>query len=605
MSDPTLPQFTLRELATHGRRAVLRTWEVSRSLTSGLIALELVAAIIPLLFALGVGLVIREAQLVFEGDSAHERTLLFTVGALAALSLLASLSTISRQYVVSRLTDELRLHISTDILSHISTLDLEFFEDPASQDTAERAAREPGQDLVQFVVSTISIVTQGLQAVSLAALLLFIEPVFTPFVVLAALPWLLFRWRMAKLTYSVQREQTTTRRWSVYYSRAMTSTVFVPTVRMYRLAPVLLQRYASYLENIIGANRQLYLRQALGSVAASTIVNLAGVALIAWVGLRAYRGEVSLSTLGTLVAAANRIEASIRAFVQAVASSLERVLFISNLNELLSKESKIQSGPSEKPIRGDIELRNVHFTYQGSSDAVIHGVSLKLQAGKTVALLGPNGCGKTTLTRLIARLHDVGEGEVCIDGENVRGISLDHLHANIAYVSQNSVRFEATVAENIAYGDWERLGEAPDEIRRAARDAGLAEMIEGLPEDYDTLLGRQFGTFDLSGGQWQKLALARALAKNAPILILDEPTASMDIQSEIDMLAGFRRVAAGKTTLLISHRFSTVAMADHIYVMDEGRIVENGTHAELRALGGMYAALYELHERISTQAESS
>ena len=605
MTDAAPPQFTLRELAGHGRRAVVRTWTVSPTLTSGLITLEVVAAITPLIVALGIGLLVREAQLVFEGESAHEQTLLLAVGALAALWLLASLVTIVRQYVVARLTDELRLHVSTDVLQHLSKLDLEFFEDPASQDAVERGARQPGQDLVQFVATTLAIVTQGLQTVSLAGLLLYIEPRFTPLVVVSALPWLLFRWRMAKLTYGIQREQTTMRRWSAYYARTLTSAPFVPTVRLYRLAPVLLQRYAAYLSRIIGVNRRLYLRQAWGGIAASTLVSLAGLGLVTWVGMRAFRGEVTLATLATFVAAAIRIEASIGAFVQAVAGSLERVLFISNLDELLGKRPKIRSGDSAKPIQGDIELRDVHFTYHGSSTPVIRGVSMKLEAGTTVALLGPNGCGKTTLTRLIARLHDVGEGEICIDGQDVRDISLPHLHANIAYVSQNSVRFEATVGENIAYGDWERLSEAPDEIRRAGSEAGLSKMIEGLPQAYDTLLGRQFGTFDFSGGEWQKLALARALAKDAPILILDEPTASMDIESEVEMLQGFQRLALGKTTLLISHRFSTVAMADHIYVMDDGRIVEDGTHAELRNSGGMYAALYELHERVSTRVESS
>jgi ATP-binding cassette subfamily B protein len=606
MSESSTHRLSLRDLVAHARLAVARTRQASPSLLSALIGLEVIAAVTPAIFALGIGLVVRQAQALYQAEAApgQERALLLALIALGVISLLSALVSVARQYVLARLVDTLRLHVSTDVFGHLARLDLDFFEDPASQDTVERASRQPGRDLAYFLVNTISIGTHGFQALSLAALLLFVEPVFTLVVFIAALPWLRFRWRMAELTYETEREQTQTRRWSAYYARTLTGRAFVPTVRTYRLAPVLLRRYAGYLERIIEVNRRLYRRQALGSATASTIVSVAGLGLVIWVGIRAFRGDVSFAVLGTFVVAASRIEASIRALVDSVAKSLERALFISNLTELLEQEPRIRSGTSETPIRGDIELRNVHFTYRGSSEPVLHGVNMKIEAGSTVALLGPNGCGKTTLTRLIARLYDVTEGEICIDGKDIRELSLPHLRASMAYVSQNPVPFEATARENVAYGDWERLAEATAEVRRAASEVGISEMIEGLPQGYDTQLGRLFGTFDLSGGQWQKLALARALAKDAPILILDEPTASMDIRSEAEMLRHFQRLARGKTTLLISHRFSTVAMADHIYVMDEGRIVEHGTHGELREQRGTYAALYELHERMATRAES-
>jgi ATP-binding cassette subfamily B protein len=519
--------------------------------------------------------------------------------------LIETLATIGRRYVTSRLTDELRLDLSVDIARHLSVMDLAFFEDPRSQDVVERAGRQPGSNMVRFVVTTFKILTQGFQAASLAAVLIYIEPVFTPMVVLVSIPLLVFRWRMAQLTYATAREQTTIRRWSGYYLSTLKSRGFVPTVKLYNLAPVFIRQFAEYLGRIIGVNARLYRRQAMGGAAASIAVTLAALGLVVWVGYRTASGDVSIQMLGTFVVAVNRIQASIQTFVDAVASSLENVLFISNLAELFQQKASIRGGAARPGrITGAIELRDVHFSYPGSTNEVIKGVNIALKAGQTVALLGPNGCGKTTLTRLIARLYDLDRGSILIDGHDVRELSLSYLHDHIAYVSQSPVRFEATVRENIAYGDWERLSEAPDTIRQIAEDAKIADMIRRLPGGYETFIGRRFGTFDLSAGQWQKLALARALARNASILILDEPTASMDVQSEAEMYRGFLKLAAGKTTLLISHRFSTVAMADHIYVMDDGRIVDDGSHDELLRRGGIYSAMYELHHRVSDQLVS-
>jgi ATP-binding cassette subfamily B protein len=600
------PRFHWRDLWVHGRFALHRAWAASPPLLGGLVMVEVLTALVPVLFALAAGLVLREAKYIFDGDPGHEGILALLLAGVVGLMLLETLATIARRYVTSRLIDEIRVHLSIDILKHLSSLDLAFFEDSASQDMAERAGHQPGRDLVDFLSAIMMVATQGFQAASLAVVLIYIEPLFTPLVILVSIPLLIFRWRMAQLTYATLRKQATIRRWSGYYSSALTTTPFLPTVKLYNLAPVLLRRYTEYLEGIVGVNRHLYRREALGGTAAATLVILAALGLVVWVGYRTASGEVSIQMLGTFVVAVNRIQASIQTFVDAAANALERVLFISNLGELFGRQPRIRSGP-ERPTqtRGSIELRDVHFVYPGSTAEVIKGVDMTLEAGKTIALVGPNGCGKTTLTRLIARLHDVNRGSILLDGNDIRALSLAHLQEQIAYVSQSPVRFEATVGENIAYGDWSRLADDPGEVRRIAEEAQIAEMIAGLSDGYDTLLGRRFGTFDLSVGQWQRLAVARALAKNASILILDEPTASMDAQSELDMYRGFQKLATGKTTLLISHRFSTVSMADYIYVMDEGQIVDHGVHAELLERGGMYAALYELHHRLSDLSGSA
>jgi ATP-binding cassette subfamily B protein len=567
---------------------------------SGLALVEVLSSIVPVLFALAAGLVIREVKAVFDGTPGHQTTLAIVLAGIVGLMLIETLTTIARRYITARLTDDLRYSLSLELAEHFSSVDLAFFEDREGQNMIERAGGQPGSDMVQFVLTAARILTQGFQAITLAGVLIFIEPVFTPIVVLVSIPLLMFRWHMAKLTYKTRRQQSTIRRWTGYYMNTLTSREFVPTVKIYKLAPILIRQFAAYLGEIIHVNRRLYHTQAIGSAVASTAVTLAALGLVVWVGYRTVSGEVSIELFGTFVVAVNRIQASIQMFVDSVAAGLEKILFISNLSELLQQKPHIQDG-ARKPteVIGSIELKDVHFRYPGTTEPVIKGVNMILEAGQTVALLGPNGCGKTTLARLIARLHDVDQGRVLIDGQDIREFSISDLYDNIAFVSQRPVCFEATAEENIAYGDWARFAEAPDKIRQVAKDASIAGMIEGLPDGYKTPIGRRFGNFDLSVGQWQKLAMARALARNAPILILDEPTASMDVHSEEEMYSGFQKLAAGKTTLLISHRFSTVAMADHIYIMDDGRIVDNGSHEELLRRGGIYSAMYELHNRVS------
>jgi ATP-binding cassette subfamily B protein len=237
----------------------------------------------------------------------------------------------------------------------------------------------------------------------------------------------------------------------------------------------------------------------------------------------------------------------------------------------------------------------VTFSYPGTENPVLYNVNLHIRAGETIALVGPNGSGKTTLVKLLCRLYELSSGSLKIDGENIQEYSLEFLHRQIAYVDQNNVRFEASVWENIAYGDWRRLINRPDLVRDIARMANIESMVLQMPNGFETLLGRMFGQFDLSGGQWQKLAVARALAKKASIYILDEPTAHLDAQSEFEIFSGLRDLVVNRTTILISHRFTTAQMADRIYVIDDGRVVQHGSHGELMERGGLYRELYNLH----------
>ncbi len=598
--DNDSPQLAWRELLRNTRFAIGQSWEASPGLVSGMFVVLALSALVPVLFAIVAGILLGNVKSVFAGEAGYQLPLVLSLASVAGLMLVEVLAGIGRKYINARLNDVLRQTLSVKIAEHFAGADLAFFEDPESQNVIERAGNQPGTEMIRFINALMTTITQGFQAASLAAVLIYIEPVFTPLVVLASIPLLLFRWHMAKLTYATQRKQATVRRWSNYYLQLLKNRTFVPTVKLYNLAPELIQQFSSYLGQIIGVNARLYRKAAIGQSIASVIITAAAMGLIFWVGYRTVAGELSIEKFGTFVVALNRIQASIQMFVDATANSLERILFVSNLAEVFQNVPKIREGTLRpETLPGNIELHDVRFTYPGSANPVIKNVSIVLKAGKTTALLGPNGCGKTTLTRLITRLYDVDGGRILIGGHDIRDLSATYLRNQIAFVSQNPVCFEATVRDNIAYGNWPRLAEEPEAVNRIAEDANIADMIKGFPDEFDTLIGRQFGTFDISTGQWQKLTLARALARDAPIVILDEPTASMDAHSEAEMYAGFQNLAVGKTTLLISHRFSTVAMADYIYIMDDGRIVDHGKHDELLQRGGIYSAMYEVHHRMA------
>jgi ATP-binding cassette subfamily B protein len=259
----------------------------------------------------------------------------------------------------------------------------------------------------------------------------------------------------------------------------------------------------------------------------------------------------------------------------------------------MPKIGRVEPGPGD----GEIELIDVDFTYPGAGKPTLFDVSLHIAPGETVAVVGENGAGKTTLVKLIARLYDPDDGQILFDRINIRDLSTDYLHRTISFVFQHFGRYVATAGDNIAYGDWEALLDEPEAVSQIARAAGIDRMIEAMPQQYETMLGREFGEYDLSGGQWQRLAIARALARRPSLLILDEPTANLDAKAEFQLFSDFKNLAQKRTTILISHRFSTVSIADRIIVMDQGRVIESGTHDALIAQDGHYAMLYDLHHR--------
>jgi ABC-type multidrug transport system fused ATPase/permease subunit len=452
-----------------------------------------------------------------------------------------------------------------------------------------------------FLLNALHVLGDGLQGLTLAAVLVAVEPwLLVPLVVLSV-PYGLFQWRTAARRYGQENRYTTRRRWSQYFVQLLTRAPGVTEIKLLDLGPLLLERFRSVASQFRDESSRILWRTSVVGAAFVVLSSLALFSVLAHLGLRVLAGTASVGGLVVFAGAAARLRAVVEETLAFLGSALERGLFIQNLRAFLALAPRLSPG-GRRPVadRGgaEVELVEVTFTYPGSGRPALNGVSLRVRPGETVALVGENGAGKTTLVRLIARIYDPDSGSVRFGGADVRELDGAELRKSIAWVLQDFLRFEATAGENVAFGDWRRLLGNRGEIEDLARLAGVAPLIESLPAGYDTWLGNMFGRQELSAGQWQRLAIARALARRAPLLILDEPTASLDVRAEEELFRRFRELAAGRTAILVSHRFSTVAMADRVVVLSEGRVAESGSHAELLRRGGIYAELYRLAERM-------
>jgi ATP-binding cassette subfamily B protein len=499
--------------------------------------------------------------------------------------------------VDSLLGDRFTNHVSIRLIQHATSLDMVSFEDPVFYDKMERARRQTTARM-GMLASLAGMAQQLLTLLSLLSAVALYFPWLLLLLVLATIPVFLGETKFAMLSYSMLFRYTPERRELDYLRYLGASNESAKEIKIFGLGGYLVERSRRLFKRFYAENKHLAIRRAVHGTLINLLPTGAYYVAYALIIVRALAGALTVGDLTLMVGAFSRARGIMESLVSSLVGVSEQALYIRDLFEFLDTQPSIVSAPNPvpapRPIRTGFEFQNVSFAYPGSEKLVLANVSFRFDAGEKIALVGENGAGKTTLVKLLSRLYDPIEGRILLDGINLREYELDDLRGEIGVIFQDYMRYDMLVRENIGLG---RLSEIENESRiyRAAEKSLAAGVIRNLPNSYSQMLGRRFeGGVDLSIGQWQKIALARAYMRDAQILILDEPTASLDARAEFEVYQRFVDLTAGKMAVLISHRFSTVRMADRILVLENGRIVEQGSHPQLVALGGKYSELFEL-----------
>ncbi len=495
------------------------------------------------------------------------------------------------------LADRYTKYISVRVMEHASRLDLERYEDPEFYDKLERA-RVQATDRLATIHMMGQLLQQVITTATLVGSILFYAPWLLVILVLSIVPIFAGETHFAFLHYALNFTQTRARRELDYLRVIGASKESAKELRLFGLSSFLTDRFKTISDKILDedlalARSKLWVTSFLSFV--STVGYYSTYAMVIY---RTVIGRYNVGQLYFLTGAIGGASTNIQTVFSTFSGLADQALFMSDLIEFFkvapSVKSKPGALPAPRPIRQGLEFRNVSFAYPGTTRVVLKNLSFRLEPGERLALIGENGHGKTTIVKLMTRLYDPTEGEVLLDGVDLREYDLEDLSREIGVIFQDFMRYEMTAGENIAMGRIERR-DNPEQIEEAARKSGAHELIQELPRDYQQMLGRRFeGGVDLSGGQWQKIALARAYLRDAQILILDEPTASLDARAEHDVFQRFAELTRGRMALLISHRFSTVRMADRILVLENGQVSETGSHDELMTRRGLYSQLFEL-----------
>ena len=489
--------------------------------------------------------------------------------------------------------------INEQILQKSLTLELKHFEDSKTYDVLQNARREASLRPLSLAMALVNVIKNGITLATFAVLLLGVAWWAAILLVVAAIPAFIAETRLSGEAFRLSSWRAPEGRKLNYLEWILTRDSHVKEVKLYDLGPMVLGRFRGLFQKFLEEDRKLAVKRLLLGTLFGAISLAAFYACYLTVAGRAARGDISLGDLTLGLAVFRQGQSAFEAVLSSVAGMYEDALFMSNLFLFLALPTdaeKPRTLPAKTVSEGQhaIEFRNVSFKYPGRDGWALKDLTLTLGPGEKLALVGENGAGKSTLVKLLMRLYEPSEGEILYGGVDLRDFEVKDLRQRFGAVFQDFVRYQFSAGENIGLGDVGWLGE-PEVVKRAAEDGGAGELVESLPQKYDTVLGGWFEKgHELSGGQWQKLAIARAFMRDAQILILDEPTASIDAEAEVALFDRFKRLAKDRSAIIISHRFSTVRMADRIAVLEHGKLAELGSHEELLALKGRYAHLFAL-----------
>jgi ATP-binding cassette subfamily B protein len=583
-------------------------WATSPSLTSTTILLRLIRALLPVATLYIGKLIIDDVVMLVQLpdkpatlqqwlDSGHLNKLGLLLAAEFTVAVLADILGRIVTFLDGLLAERVSTSSSVRLMEHAATLDLEDFEDAEFQDQLERARRQTSGRMT--LMSQLFSQAQDLVTVaSLAAGLIVFAPWLIVLLLVALVPAFLGEAHFNAQSYSLDFGRTPERRELDYVRQTAASVETAKEVKIFGLNDFLIDRYRRLAASFYDANRRLALRRAGWGGLFTTIGTIGYYLAYAYIAWRTLTGEFSVGDLTFLAGSFRRLRTLLESLLSGFSSVAGQALYLDDLFSFFAVRPEIHSPadplPFPRPIRDGFVFEDVGFIYPGAERWAVRHLSFTLKAGEVVALVGENGAGKTTLVKLLTRLYDPDEGRILLDGRDLRDYGLDELRGSMGVIFQDFVRYNLPAGDNIAVG---RIAARDDHerIARAANRSQADEVIARLTGGYNQMIGKRFKNgVELSGGEWQKIAIARAYMREAEVLILDEPTAALDARAEYEVFRRFKELSAGKTAVLISHRFSSVRMADRILVLADGKVEAQGTHEELVAQQGRYAELFEL-----------
>ncbi len=581
------------------RRAVQFVWESAPRWTAASAALLVIEGLLPVagLYTMKLMLDAVSAALASADPLAGFNRVAFTVGLAAGIAVLTSVARTAASLVTAAQSRVVVDHMYDILHAKSIEVDLEYYENAQYYDTLHRAQEQASYRPIQIVNGLTMIFRSTISLLGVVGLLFSFHWSVGLVLLVAVLPNAVVRVYFSRKTFQLQRQYTGDDRKAWYYHWMLTAVDFAKEIRIFGLGPIFIREYQQLRDRLRSLRLKLDIDRSGLELLAQIIAN---AAVYTSYGFIAYRTLSGFSTLGDLVMfyqAFQRGQGFLQDLLGGITSLYENNLFLSNLYEFLDLKRTVLEPASPRavprPITRGIEFDHIRFQYPNTEREAIEDVSLAVRPGEVIALVGENGSGKTTLMKLLLRLYEPTRGAIRIDGTDICQFTTPDLRREVSIIFQDYAHYNLSARDNIWYGNVE---EPPDDARitAAARHAGAHEVIASLHDGYDTVLGKLFERGEeLSTGQWQKIALARAFLRNAQIIVLDEPTSAMDPKAEYEVFMKFRELLEGRMAILISHRLSTVRMADRIYVLQNGRVVESGGHEDLVASNGIYAHLFE------------
>lgn len=602
------PERTTREAIVHFFRSLYQigriAYDAAPIILVSTVVIRIFQSLIPVALAFVFKLIFDRLGLVLAGESAFafQEDVLPFILAFGVLNILSQSLIALDVYINEEMGRRLQLHTSRLVYTHLLSLKgMDYFESPKFHDKLQQSANQLQWMPMQLIRSASGLLGSMLTLLSFFGIVLFLSPILALVLIIATIPSFIVQLRFRRKRFDMSWHNSPKERKMYYFGSVLSNTHFAKEVRLFNLGNYILDKYISTTQDVHQEQRALNQEELKFNTGLNVLQAVVMVGTYIFVIAQAFAQSITLGDVTLYIEAVRNVQQQLSSLSWTVVSLSERTLFFSHYQDLIAMQSTLaQYDPQHKlqPLQSQIELCGVSFRYTENADYVLKDINLTIKKGESLAVVGLNGAGKTTLVKLLARFYDPTEGKILWDGIDVRHFSPDDLRERLGAVLQDFTKYDMSARENIGLGNTAYIDDT-ERIKAVAQEVGVDEFITDLPQGYETILSRWLvdtdddGT-DLSGGQWQKIAISRTYLRDVDVLMLDEPTAALDAEAEYDIYQRFDELSKDRATLLISHRFSTVRIADKIAVIGDGQIKEYGTHSDLIAQDGTYAHLYSL-----------